>query len=40
MKEFISFGFALLEIAIKEPYDQFAYLIPPMLKTKHESNIF
>jgi len=40
IKEFIGFGFALLEIAIKQPYHQFAYLMPPMLKTKHESNVF
>ncbi len=40
MKEFISFGFASLEIAIKQPYHQFAYLMLLMLKTKHESNVF
>ena len=40
IKEFIGFGFASLEIAIKQPYHQFAYLMPPILKTKHESNVF
>ncbi len=40
MKEFIGFGFASPEIAIKQPYHQFAYLIPPMLKTKHANNVF
>ena len=40
IKEFVGFGFASLEIAIKQPYHQFAYLMPPILKTKHESNVF
>ncbi len=39
-KEFICFGFASLEIVIKQPYHQFAYLMSLMLKTKHESNVF
>jgi hypothetical protein len=40
IKEFIGFRFASLEIAIKQPYHQFAYLMPPILKTKHDSNVF